>query len=217
MEDSVRATAVSDASNRSTSSVGILIDLHCHTKVLSPCSALTPDALVRAARARGLDGVCITEHDAIWAAEDIAALATAIQFTVLRGMEVTTEVGHVLVFGVPYHDPAMAVLADLHRIVRAEGGLMYLAHPSRRYGSLPPADLASVFDSVEVQNGTEGMLENDNASRLAISLALPGIGGSDAHSVREVGVCATRFASPVLDQASFLAALRAGAYAACRV
>jgi predicted metal-dependent phosphoesterase TrpH len=195
----------------------LLIDLHCHTKVHSPCSALTPEALVRAAQARGLDGVCMTEHDALWPPEEIARVAAEMRFLVLRGMEVTTEVGHVLVFGLERHDPAMATLAELHRIVRAEGGLMYLAHPSRRYGSLPPDDLASAFDSVEVQNGTEGQLQNDNASRLARGLRLPGIGGSDAHSVREVGVCATQFGDDVRDEASFLVALRAGAYHAQRL
>jgi predicted metal-dependent phosphoesterase TrpH len=195
----------------------LLIDLHCHTKIRSACSALTPDALVRAAKARGLNGVCITEHDAMWAAADVVRLAEEMEFTVLRGMEVTTEVGHVLVFGVERHDPAMAVLADLHRIVRAEGGVMFLAHPSRRYGTLPPADLASVFDSVESQNGTEGMLQNDNAASMARGMPLPGIGGSDAHSAREVGVCATRFDDTVRDEETFLAALLAGRYTAARV
>jgi predicted metal-dependent phosphoesterase TrpH len=132
-------------------------------------------------------------------------------------MEVTTEVGHVLVFGLEQHHPSMATLAELHRIVRSEGGLMYLAHPSRRYGTLPPDDLASVFDSVEVHNGTEGLLQNDNAGKLARGLALPGIGGSDSHVVREVGVCATEFSAEVRDEASFIAALRGGAYCARRV
>lgn len=195
----------------------MLIDLHCHTKVMSPCSALTPEALVRAARARGLDGVCITEHDALWAADEVARIAAEMEFLVLRGMEVTTEVGHILVFGLERHDPAMATLGELHRIVLGENALMYLAHPSRRYGSLPSKDLASVFDSVEEQNGTEGMLQNDNASRLARGLRLPGIGGSDCHSVREVGICATEFDADVRDEVSFLAALRAGAYHARRV
>ena len=195
----------------------MLIDLHCHTKVHSACSALTPDALVRAARARGLDGVCITEHDALWPLAEIERLAAEMDFVVLRGIEVTAEVGHVLVYGVSRHDPAMATLAELHRIVRTEGGLMYLAHPSRRYGALPPADLASVFDSVEAQNGTEGPLQNENARLLARGLALPGIGGSDSHAVREVGVCATRFEDDVRDEASFLRALRSGRYVARRV
>ena len=184
---------------------------------MSPCSALTPEALVRAARARGLDGVCITEHDALWAADEIARVAAEMEFVVLRGMEVTTEVGHVLVFGLQRHVPAIATLSELHRIVRDADGVMYLAHPSRRYGSLPPDDLAAVFDSVEVQIGTEGMLQNDNAARLARGLRLPGIGGSDCHSAREAGVCATEFDADVRDEPSFLAALRSGAYHARRV
>ena len=195
----------------------MLIDLHTHTRVLSPCSALTPDALVRAARERGLDGVCLTEHDVLWPLDEIKALAASMQFVVLRGMEVTTEVGHVLVFGLERHDPSMAVLDTLHRIVRAEGALMYLAHPSRRYGTLPPADLSAYFDSVESQNGTEGTLQNDAATLLAANLRLPGIGGSDSHSVREVGVCATEFDADIADESSFMAALRSGSYRALRV
>jgi predicted metal-dependent phosphoesterase TrpH len=194
-----------------------LLDLHCHTRVRSACSALTPDALVRAARARGLDGVCITEHDALWALEDIRRLAEEMEFIVIRGMEVTTEVGHALVFGLDEHHPDMATLDSLHGIVRAEHGLMYLAHPSRRYGSLPPHDLSAYFDSVESQNGTEGMLQNDNAAQLARGMRLPGIGGSDAHSAREVGVCATEFDAEVTDETSFLAALRSGEYRARRM
>jgi predicted metal-dependent phosphoesterase TrpH len=195
----------------------VLVDLHCHTRAYSRCSALTPDALVRAARERGLDAVCITEHDALWASDEVRTLAESLQFPVFRGMEVTTEVGHVLVFGVPRHHPSMATLDELHRIVRAEGGLMYLAHPGRRYGTLPPADLATYFDSVEAQNGTEGLLQNDTAASLARSLRLPGIGGSDCHSVREVGVCATRFEHAIDTEAAFHAALRNGAYSAARV
>jgi len=195
----------------------MLIDLHCHTKVRSACSALTPDALVRAARARGVDGVCITEHDALWPLDEVRRLSEEMEFPVFRGMEVTTEVGHVLVFGVEAHHSAMAQLAELRRIVRAEGGLMYLAHPSRRYGTLPPDDLGAMFDSVEAHNGTEGMLQNDNAARMAAPLPLPGIGGSDAHSAREVGVCATEFQSRVEDEAAFLSALRTGKYRARRV
>jgi predicted metal-dependent phosphoesterase TrpH len=195
----------------------MLIDLHTHTRVYSRCSALTPEALVRAARERGLDGVCITEHDALWAADDLRGLGEQMDFPVFRGIEVTTEVGHVLVFGVGRFDPAMAVLADLRRVVKNEGGLMFLAHPSRRYGTLPPEDLAAWFDSVEAQNGTEGLVQNDTATRLTTGMRLPGIGGSDAHSVREIGVCATEFYDSISDEASLLAALRSGAYHARRL
>jgi predicted metal-dependent phosphoesterase TrpH len=171
---------------------------------------------VRAARDRGLDGVCITEHDARWSEDEVAALAASLDFPVFRGIEATTEVGHVLVYGVEHH-PAMATLDELHRIVRSEGGLMFLAHPSRRYGTLPPADLAAYFDSLESQNGTEGLLQNDAAASMARNLRLPGIGGSDCHSVREVGVSATRFQGRIATEGEFLTALRRGGYTAVRM
>ena len=195
----------------------MLIDLHTHTKVHSACSALTPDALVRAAKARGIDGVCITEHDAIWDLASIEQLATELEFVVLRGMEITTEVGHVLVYGLARCRPEMATLEELHRVVRSEGALMFLAHPSRRYGTLLRGDLSRYFDSVEAHNGTEGLLQNDNATALAAGLSLPGIGGSDAHSVREVGTCATSFEAAIRDESSFLMALRSGNYQARRI
>jgi hypothetical protein len=195
----------------------VLIDLHCHTRRYSACSALTPDALVRAARARGLDGVCITEHDALWPLADVEALAGEMDFVVLRGMEVTTEVGHVLVFGAAAYDRSMATLAGLRRAVERDGASMFLAHPSRRYGTLPPAHLAAWFDSVESENGSEGALQNANAANLAEGLRLPGIGGSDCHSAREVGVCATEFEARITGEASFLEALKSGAYLARRL
>lgn len=195
----------------------MLIDLHCHTRRYSACSALTPEALVRAAAARSLDGVCLTEHDALWPSSDVDRLRAEMNFLVLRGMEVTTEVGHVLIYGVPKFDPAMASLAELHRIARSEGGLMFLAHPSRRYGTLSPGELAQVFDSVESHNGTEGALQDQNATRIAERLRLPGIGGSDAHSLREAGVCATEFNLSISDEASLIEALGSGAYRAVRL
>ena len=91
-----------------------------------------------------------------------------------------------------------------------------LAHPGRSYGTTA-LDIPATFASVECQNGTEGSLQNENAAAIARRCALPGIGGSDAHSVREVGVCATRFRGAVHHELTFIQALRSGAYAAERV
>lgn len=191
----------------------MLIDLHCHTRVYSQCSAMTPEALVRAARAAGLDGVCITEHDAIWPLADVERLAAEMGFLVLRGMEVTTEVGHVLAYGLAERPPQASLLAGLRAYAETQGALLFLAHPGRRTGLLPPDGLAA-FHSLEVANGTEGALQNGLAADQARGLRLPGIGGSDAHSVREVGACATKFERSIKTEAEFLAELRAGRYQA---
>ena len=192
----------------------MLIDLHCHTRVYSSCSVLTPDALVRAARAAGLDGVCITEHDALWPAEELRAVTADFDFLVLAGVEVSTDAGHVLAYGLRACGPELSPLRALRRRADEDGALLYMSHPVRSSQPRKPAALEDSLDSLEVCNGSEGALANETAQRLATSFRLPGIGGSDAHSAREVGACATEFESPVGSMEDLLRELRAGRYRA---
>src|SRR3990170_5637769 len=53
----------------------MLIDLHCHTRLGSEDSFLTPVELIQRAKALGLDGVCLTEHDWFWPPETLARLS----------------------------------------------------------------------------------------------------------------------------------------------
>jgi predicted metal-dependent phosphoesterase TrpH len=195
------------------SDVCMLIDLHTHTTAYSACSAVTPDNLVRAALAAGLDAVCITEHDAFWPLAAIRELGERQGLLVLRGIEVTTEVGHVLVYGLSTWRKGLSTLEALRGHVLAEDGLMFLAHPSRRYGRPVDATLPDVFDSVEVANASEGALQNANALQLARRCRLPGIGGSDAHTAVEVGAAATVLSVAVSDEAGLVAELRRGVHA----
>ncbi len=193
----------------------MLIDLHCHTRVHSGCSVLTPQTLVEAARAAGLDGVCITEHDALWPAEEIDRLSRDLDFVLLRGVEVSTDAGHVLAYGLSQCEKGLTELLHLREVARAEGALLFLAHPGRRHKRLPQGmELADVFDSLETINGTQSEPQNRSAARLAASLRLPGIGGSDAHAISEVGTGATRFEGEVRTEEDLLRELRAGRYQA---
>jgi predicted metal-dependent phosphoesterase TrpH len=192
----------------------VLIDLHCHTLPLSTCSALSLDQLVTLARARGLDGICLTEHDRWW---DEAALAEARErtgFLILAGVELTTEIGHVLGFGVPRALHSLALAGEAHRWAADHGGLLYLAHPAR--DGLLRVDHRTVeyFVSVEAINGSDSRLQNVAATGLAHGFGLPGIGGSDCHAPGEVGRAATRFDAEVRDIATLVAALRSGTYRA---
>src|SRR5947209_9951438 len=109
----------------------VLIDLHCHTAPLSSCSSLGVDELVERARAAGIDGVCLTEHDRSWSEAEVRAFGERLNFVVLRGMEITTELGHVLVFGLDRYEPDLYLSANLRRRVEDDDGLMLLAHPAR--------------------------------------------------------------------------------------
>lgn len=193
----------------------MLIDLHTHSTAHSACSAVSADELVLAAKASGLDGVCLTEHDAFWPEPLVRELGEKHGIVVLRGVEATTEVGHVLVFGVSHWRKGLATVEALHEFVRSEGGLMFLAHPSRRYGR--PVDggmLGGIFDSLEVENASEGPLQNGNAVALAKKCRLPGIGGSDGHIAAEIGASATRLARGVTNEAELVNELLRGKHKA---
>jgi len=189
------------------------VDLHCHTSRYSSCSSLAPEVLVRLAVAAGLDGVCLTEHDRLWPQEDIRRLAAESGLVVLRGMEVTTELGHVLVFGIEAPPAGMFVAATLAASVRAAGGLTALAHPARPGQPLVArAAVETLFDLVEVLNGSDGDAQNEAASGLAASSRLAGIAGSDCHAPAEVGTVATVLPHRVEHERELVAALRAGGH-----
>ena len=109
------------------------VDLHTHTRFGSNCSYMEPSQLVQRAKEVGLDAVCITEHNALWEEEAIRGLSEESGFRVLGGMEVSTELGDVLVFGVRSRLLAGSRIDELQGLVEEQGGLMIAAHPFRCY------------------------------------------------------------------------------------
>lgn len=203
---------------RATAGAGVRIDLHCHTSRFSSCSALTPAALVSAAAAAGLEGICLTEHDRLWPAADLRALGERHGIVVLGGAEVTTELGHVLVYGITALPPTTFVARSLVAAVRAEGGLCVLAHPARAGQPALDADLcSSLFDAVEVLNGSDGPQQNGAAVATAAWTWLPGVAGSDCHTAAEVGAVATVLPHAVTTEADLVSALRLGLHTVVRL
>ena len=192
----------------------MLIDLHCHTLPRSQCSAVEPEACVELARRRGLDGICLTEHDALWPEDEIEKLRARTAFPVFSGVELTTDMGHVLAFGLTAGSAHFASAAVAFEAARTDGALLFLAHPAR--DGLLRVDRATLeyFESVEAVNGSDSRLQNLAASGLAKGFRLPGIGGSDAHTAAEVGRAATRFPGTLTSNASLVAALRCADYEA---
>lgn len=192
----------------------MLIDLHCHSLPRSTCSALGPEEAVDLARERGLDAICFTEHDRWWPESERQALAKRTAFTILTAVELTTDRGHILAFGLPDAGMALPTLAIAHAEARKHGALLFLAHPARDGLLRIDREIVDACSSVEAINGSDSRLQNLAATGLAKGFRLPGIGGSDAHIAAEVGRAATRFTRAVTDNASLLAALAVGAYEA---
>lgn len=196
----------------------MLIDLHCHTNRLSACSGLTPETLVERARQRGLDAVCLTEHDATWTEVGVLDLSARLNFVVLRGMEITTEMGHVLVFGLDTFTPAYHFAANLRAAASGAGAVLALAHPARP--GAPPVAAAvrrRLFDCAEGVNGSDTAQQDEAARRLGARLPLPVIGGSDCHARHEAGTAATRLAVWVRSTAELVEELQRGRHEAVRL
>jgi len=207
----------------------LLIDLHAHTYPLSHDSALTPDALVEAVKRAGLDGVCLTEHDFFWEHDKAAELGKRHDFLVIPGIEVNTETGHIVVFGLERFVYGMHRLRELAPMVEAAGGAMVAAHPYRR--QLPfhlekEGDWDEALDKayanpayarvqgVETLNGRGTERQNAFSAAVCERHNLAQAAGSDAHSLADVGKCATEFEARIEGLADLIAELKAGHFRA---
>jgi len=206
----------------------MLIDLHTHTLPLSDDSELTPDELIAHAKRAGLDAICLTEHDAFWNDDDIAALCRKHDFLVLPGAEINTEEEHLLVFGLKKWILGMSRAAFVKEIVDKAGGAVIVAHPYRRkilkgedpenkryYRELNHAcqnPLYRMVDAVEVFNARGSERQNAFSAELAERLNLRGIAGSDAHETKDIGRAATFFERKLTTLQELIAELKAGRF-----
>jgi predicted metal-dependent phosphoesterase TrpH len=203
---------------------GFFIDLHVHTFPASPCANESVDKMIQAARHIGLDGICLTDHNYPWPADDVRALRQKHGFLILRGNEITTDEGHMVVFGLDREMNAQGVvkLETLRRMVNEAEGVIIAAHPFRGFltfgvGKLgltvekaSDRPLFQLVDAVEVLNGMVTEEENSFAAKVCEHLGLPGTGGSDAHQPDRVGCYATRFEKPIASEVDLIEALKNG-------
>ena len=212
-----------------------VFDLHVHTTRGSSDSSLTPLQLLERARELGLDGVCLTEHGGGWERQEIDRVFSSEGLTVIGGLEVDTEMGHVLVYGMRSYVAGMYTVRDLRKAVDRAGGVMVSAHPFRNLFNREPNianlvfpdraarpetaleasshPLFAIVDEVEVANGGDTEAENEFALDVVRALALKGTGGSDAHSLHGLGRYVTIFEGEIRSEADLINALRAKAFA----
>lgn len=200
---------------------------------LSDDSDMAPSELIERARAVGLDGVCLTEHDAFWKHDDIAALGRRHGFLVLPGAELNTEDDHLLVFGLGKWVIGMSRARFVRELVDKAGGALVIAHPFRRRilktgdpdneryrKELDRACRNPFFgtaDAIEVLNSRGNDRQNTFSLELAQRLNMPGVGGSDAHEPAEVGHVATEFAKRITNLEDLIEELKAGRCRAVRL
>ena len=211
-----------------------VFDLHVHTVRGSSDSSLTPEQLINHAVRLKLDGLCLTEHGGGWTGPDLERTFDGSGLIIVQGLEVETDMGHILVLGLHSYVSGMNTATELRKEVDKAGGVMISAHPFRNLFNPPPYDVNLVFrnrnsfpatgqeaadhplfglvDDVEVANGSNTRRENLFCMDVANHLGLKGTGGSDAHSTHGLGRCVTVFDGEITSEADLIEALKAKAF-----
>ena len=206
----------------------MLIDLHTHSYPKSDDSFAGVDDFIDRAKALGLDGICLTDHDEFWPRDSVRDLSLRHDFLVLPGSEINTDSGHILVFGLDKYVFGLHKPAFLRRLVDCCQGVMIAAHPYRRRfladpGRQPHAraemleravsdDFFPLCDAIEGINGRGLPAENDFSRDLGTAVGLKSTGGSDAHRLEQLGTVATRFERPVRCLADLIQEIKGGRF-----
>lgn len=186
------------------------IDLHCHTSASFDCLA-APGSVARAAAARGLTHLAVTDHDRIDGALRARDEAPS-DLTVIVGEEVKTAGGDLIALFLERPVAPGRPIAETIAEVREQGGLVGVPHPFDRHrGSLGREDgleaIAGLVDWIETFNARLIGGGNDTAGLFAHERGIPGVAVSDAHSTFEVGVAYTALEGDPSTPAGLLAAL----------
>jgi len=173
-----------------------VFDLHIHTRYSD--GVMEVREAIMYARKIGLKGISITDHNTLKGSLKALQLSKELkltEFIVIPGIEISCRYGHILVYGLTSIRRYNSV-SELIDIVKEEGGVVALAHPYGKLFFLPhkavkDENLLSRFDAIEVINGKTPPISNRKAQELSKRLNKPGIGGSDAHMLQELGTVGT--------------------------
>ncbi|MFO7877556.1 MAG: PHP domain-containing protein [Desulfovermiculus sp.] len=188
----------------------MLFDLHVHSS-MSPCSNLPLHDIVHQAQEKGLDGVCITDHDTMAAGQLVTEGLQDNGLVVIIGQEYTTRQGDFLLFG-PYEDLPSGLSAEkVLGHVQATGGAAIGAHPFRNGRSIDQYLIRSgLCPIIEQENGRNTALENGQTRTWLTRYPLILVAGGDAHSLEELGRFPVQFSSPIHSRMDLISALNSG-------
>jgi hypothetical protein len=204
----------------------MILDLHNHT-IKSDDGRARAEGYCQWIAKRGieLDGFVLTEHRQWDAKSDYRKLEDEHELLILKGSEIETDYGHVLLFGV---NDDLVHAFDFARVdlsleqvllaCRSAGAVAVPCHPGRprvglfaHYQERGPVPGVEV---IELLSGGNRAGEGERARELVARYGYRGVGGSDAHIVSQIGRCATRFGRTIRDTADLVAALSEGDFEA---
>ena len=196
------------------------IDLHVHS-FFSADGVSRPEDLIAAARAAGLNGFAITDHNTCDAVDYMISHGLMRAdgqpvdgMLVIPGIEVTTADGHLLCLGCVLPSSLKGMpSAEVCRLAQEAGGLAVAPHPYDLFRAGIRESVLDVLplDGLEVFNAATTLKRhNRKAYDYAQKRGLPMTAGSDAHHAGAVGVACTIVETDDFSVRGVLEALRRG-------
>ena len=187
----------------------MLIDMHLHALPNSTDSFLTLEEIVSLAKMRGLDAICLTDHDSMGGREYAEEYSKKIGFPIFVGVEYFSLWGDITAWGIDTFPDRRIEAQEFIDQVNAAGGFCVSCHPFRNNNRGLEHHLreAKGLHGVEVLNGSTDMESNRLALRYCRELGIKAIGASDAHVPKQVGKYVTWLPEKVDNLKDFVAQL----------
>jgi predicted metal-dependent phosphoesterase TrpH len=204
----------------------MILDLHSHTDKSEDSRAPLETYLKWLSRKRDtlpIDGIVLTEHRQWDPNLDYRPLEDEYDILLLRGAEVETDYGHILVYGVndemtrrfDFSNVRLSAQEVIFEVSRL-GGVAAPCHPGR-----PTIGLCEHYEAkgplegvttVEALNGGSRRGENERVQEVITEHGYKSFGGSDAHLVSLIGICATEFDAEIRSIEDLVRELQHGQY-----
>jgi len=180
------------------------IDPHIHS-IYSGDARSKPKDIIKKALILGLDAIAISDHNSVEGSRIAIELSKKTDnFLVIPSIEINSNKGHILGFGVETIIPEGLSPEETIEIIHDEGGIAIVPHPFSPYRNglffkhrnimkklLDSNDFTSI-EGVEVLNARFIIgYSNAKSNRLANKHNLAKIGASDSHFIDSIGDCYT--------------------------
>lgn len=190
----------------------MFIDLHMHELRNSKDSFLLLEDIVKIAKEKGLDAICITDHDSMDIRSYAKEYSLKTGYPIFTGIEYYSLQGDIIAYGINHYPEDRVSAQEFIDLVNKQGGVCYSAHPFRnnRRGLEEHLDELHGLHGIEVLNGSTHMDACRKAAEYSRKLNLIPVGASDCHVKEKVGVCATYFPMDIHSEEELVGAFLTG-------
>lgn len=201
-----------------------VFDLHLHTHYsVDACGS--PEAMIEAAKRRGLSGIAITDHNTCDAVAHLRQAGLIREdgqavdgFLIIPGVEVSTAEGHLLCLGTTLPSMKGCPAKDVVSAIQDQGGIAIAPHPYDSFRAGIREEILDQLDlaALETFNAAVSLRGfNEKAATYAAHRGLAATAASDAHHATAAGISSTAYDLPELTLPALLQAIPLGGELSC--